>query len=345
MLVVDRASVHFGELAAVNQVSLQIPCGQVLAVLGPSGSGKSTLLRAIAGLEPISTGQIINRDRDLKGVPPHQRGFALMFQDGQLFPHLDVEGNVEYPLRLRRVPAGRRRARVVELLELVGLPDYHARRVTTLSGGEQQRVALARALAAEPSVLLLDEPLSALDRSLRDRLAVDLREVLTGTGTTALLVTHDQDEAVTIADRIAVMFQGRVEQEGHATHVWRHPATARVASFLGYRTHLEGSAADRVASAAGVEAVGGRLAARRAAFRVDPYGTLAARVHSWAATTDALRVTMDIDGVGVVEGLADPEVIDRATQRRGGGRAGVLREGQSVQVRVDAAQVAVGYTP
>jgi thiamine transport system ATP-binding protein len=221
-LELEHVSVRFGEKLAVDDVSLEVMHGEVLAILGPSGSGKSTLLRAIAGLE-ISTGSIRWENDDLRTVPVHQRGFALMFQDGQLFPHLDVAGNVAYS----------RKGNVAELLELVGLAGFETRRVTDLSGGEQQRVALARALAAEPRLLLLDEPLSSLDRELRERLAVDLREILQQTHTSAIMVTHDQAEAVVVADRVGVMDDGRMLQLGTMTQLRKNPASDRVRRVLG----------------------------------------------------------------------------------------------------------------
>jgi thiamine transport system ATP-binding protein len=221
-LELDSVSVRFGEKLAVDQVSLEVMHGEVLAILGPSGSGKSTLLRAIAGLEP-STGSIMWAGESLQAVPVHKRGFALMFQDGQLFPHLDVAGNVGYA----------KKGRVTELLELVGLAGFEKRRVTDLSGGEQQRVALARALAAQPRLLLLDEPLSSLDRELRERLAVDLRQILQQTHTTAIMVTHDQAEAAVVADRVGVMDEGRMLQLGTMTQLRRSPVSDRVRRFLG----------------------------------------------------------------------------------------------------------------
>lgn len=225
-LDLDHVSVRFGEKLAVDDVSFDLQHGEVLGILGPSGSGKSTLLRAIAGLEP-STGTIRWGEEDLAGVPPHKRGFALMFQDGQLFSHLDVAGNVGYALRDPRSP------RVAELLELVGLSGFEKRRVTDLSGGEQQRVALARALAASPRLLLLDEPLSSLDRELRERLAIDLGQILVQTHTSAIMVTHDHSEAAVIANRIGIMDAGRMLQIGTATQLRQHPASDRVARFLG----------------------------------------------------------------------------------------------------------------
>src|SRR3954469_5803529 len=210
-------SVSYDGVPAVRDVDLDLPDGQVLAVLGPSGCGKSTLLRAVAGLEPLAGGAVGWDGRDLAGVPTHKRGFALLFQDGQLFSHLTVARNVGYPLRLRRSPGVA--ARVEELLGLVGLPGYGAGLPATLSGGERQRVALARALAADPRLLLLDEPLSALDAGLRERLATDLRDILRAAGTTALMVTHDHEEAFVVADRLAVMRAGRVVQQGEIAEV------------------------------------------------------------------------------------------------------------------------------
>jgi thiamine transport system ATP-binding protein len=227
-----------GGVTAVDDVTLDIAPGEVLALLGPSGCGKSSLLRAVAGLEPADAGTVAWDGVDLAGVPVHRRGFGLMFQDGQLFPHRDVAGNVEFGLRMAGLDRVAREARVHELLDVVGLAGYERRPVATLSGGEQQRVALARSLAPSPRLLLLDEPLSALDRALRERLAEDLRAALTATGTTALLVTHDHDEAFAVADRIAVMDAGRLLQVAEPAELWQRPATRRVAEFLGYEAFV-----------------------------------------------------------------------------------------------------------
>lgn len=330
MLTVQDVSVAFGPKVAVADVSLDLPQGQVLAVLGPSGCGKSTLLRAIAGLEELASGSVSVEGQDLVGVPTHRRGFALMFQDGQLFRHLDVAGNVGYALRLRGASGGNDRrqglprssastvaARVEELLETVGLPGYGARSVTTLSGGEQQRVALARALAAQPRLLLLDEPLSALDRALRERLAGDLRGILTSTGTTALLVTHDHDEAFTLADRMAVMFDGRIVQQGPTQQVWSHPQDRQVAEFIGFGTFLTGAAADVVRAAVPPTPAlaGPTLALRRSALWVSGSGPLAGTVRSAAAISDAVRVDLDLDGVGPVEALAPQDAVLQPGER------------------------------
>lgn len=314
MLELKDVTVRFGETTAVDDVSLDLDEGQVLAVLGPSGCGKSTLLRAVAGLERLDSGRVLWHGRDLAGVPTHRRGFALMFQDGQLFAHASVADNIAYPLQLRGVGRAARASRAGELLELVGLPGYADRRPTTLSGGEQQRVALARALAAEPALLLLDEPLSALDRSLRERLAGDLREILTATGTTAVMVTHDHDEAFTVADRMAVMLDGRVAQEGDTAQVWRSPVCRDVAEFIGYETILEGpAAAALLARSGGVTAphlgTGDRtLALRRSALRVDAAGTLSGVVRRAVSVSDAVHLLVEVPQIGQVAARADDPV-------------------------------------
>lgn len=235
-LSLTGVTVHYpgAPTPAVIDATFELERGETIALLGPSGCGKSSLLRAIAGLEAY-TGTILWEGRNMAGIPVHLRGFGLMFQDGQLFPHRTVGGNVAYGLQMAGMPRAQRAARVAELLELVGLGGYAGRRVATLSGGEQQRVALARALAPQPELLLLDEPLSALDRSLRETLADDLRDILRATATTALYVTHDQDEAFTVADRIALMRAGRIVQMGTPAEVWSAPVDAEAADFLGYR--------------------------------------------------------------------------------------------------------------
>lgn len=328
MLQLDQVSVRFGDLLAVDEVSLGLPEGEVLAVLGPSGCGKSTLLRAIAGLEELADGTVSLDGKDLADVPTHRRGFALMFQDGQLFRHLNVAGNIAYPLRLRGLDRSETNARVIDLLETVGLLDYGDRDVTTLSGGEQQRIALARCLAAEPRVLLLDEPLSALDRSLRERLAGDLRSILTTTRTTALLVTHDHDEAFTLADRMAVMLEGQVVQQGATQTVWTEPGNRQVAEFLGFTAFLVGTPAEQVAAAAGLpNASRAPLALRRSALRVDPEGTLEATVRRTVAVSDTVRADLELDGVGPVEALAPQDA--------------TLTPGDRVRVRPDQAGMAL----
>lgn len=231
-LVVRDAVVRYGPVTAVDRVSLEVAPGEIVALLGASGSGKSSLLRAIAGLEPLAGGRMTWEGKDITAVPVHRRGFVMMFQDGQLFPHLSVAGNVGYALTQLDRPA--RAARVEELLELVGLAGYGPRPITALSGGQAQRVALARSLAPHPRLLMLDEPLSSLDRGLREHLVGVLEQTMRATGTPGLYVTHDQDEAFAIADRIAVLAGGRLLQLAPPAELWRHPAGVEVAEFLGY---------------------------------------------------------------------------------------------------------------
>ena len=298
-LTVSGVTVSFDGAPAVDDVTLSVEAGEVLGILGPSGSGKSTLLRSIAGLESLDAGRVSWHGDDITGVPVHKRGFALMFQDGQLFPHRSVAQNIAYPLRIARTPSG---ARVTELLALVGLAGFGDRRVTDLSGGEQQRVALARSLAAEPRLLLLDEPLSSLDRELRERLAGDLRRILDETATTAIFVTHDQDEAFAVSDRVAVMVDGVLRQMGTPAEVWRRPVSAEIARFLGYTTVLEGAAARAVRASAS-----GAVALRPAAVVVAAGGTVAATVVRSTPAVDGSRVRLAVHGIGQVDGIASAQ--------------------------------------
>ncbi|MDT0471916.1 ABC transporter ATP-binding protein [Streptomyces sp. DSM 41014] len=247
LLSLDDATVRFGGRAVLDTVGLQVAEHETVCVLGPSGSGKSTLLRAVAGLQPLSGGRVFLDGRDQSGVPAHRRGVGLMFQDHQLFPQRDVGGNVAFGLRMRGAGRGEQERRVGELLDLVGLPGAARRAVAALSGGEQQRVALARALAPSPRLLMLDEPLGQLDRSLRERLVVELRELFGRLGTTVLAVTHDQGEAFALADRVVVMRDGRIAQSGSPLEVWQHPADAFVARFLGFENVVEATVAGTAA--------------------------------------------------------------------------------------------------
>jgi thiamine transport system ATP-binding protein len=325
MLNISAVTVTYAGEAAVSGVSLEVPDRKVLALLGPSGCGKSTLLRAIAGLEPIACGSISWNGADLAGVPVHRRGFGLMFQDGVLFPHRDVAGNIAYGLRRAGLDRQQVAARVGELLELVGLPGYSGRRVATLSGGEAQRVALARALAPRPRLLLLDEPLAALDRSLRERLLTDLRDVLTATGTTAVFVTHDQHEAFAVADLLAVMRSGAVAQVDSTARVWSNPADEWVAGFVGYRSVLAGSAAAAIGAAD--LGPGNQLGLRPAALVLDSKGSLVGRVQLVAPGPDGLLLTVALDGAGELPAI---------------GPAGARPEpGEQVRLRLDRAATAV----
>ncbi|MDQ0993319.1 ABC transporter ATP-binding protein [Streptomyces sp. V3I7] len=239
LLSLQSATVRLGGRAVLDAVGLDVAEHEIVCVLGPSGSGKSTLLRAVAGLQPLDSGRVTLDGRDQAGVPAHRREVGLMFQDNQLFPQRDVAANVAFGLRMQGMPKARRRAEAQELLELVGLPGAGSRAVAGLSGGEQQRVALARALAPRPRLLMLDEPLGQLDRSLRERLVVELRELFGRLGTTVLAVTHDQGEAFALADRVVVMRDGRIAQSGTPLEVWQRPADAFVARFLGFENVVE----------------------------------------------------------------------------------------------------------
>jgi thiamine transport system ATP-binding protein len=323
MLSLRDVSVSYDGVPAVEDVSFDLPDGLVMAVLGPSGSGKSTVLRAIAGLEPLTRGTISWDGADLAGTPTHKRGFALMFQDGQLFPHLTVARNIGYALRLRR--ARNTGARVEELLALVGLEGYADRLPATLSGGERQRVALARSLAVEPRMLLLDEPLSALDAELRERLGGDLRRILREAGTTALMVTHDHEEAFAVADRIAVLRAGRLVQEGDISEVWRSPADPATALFLGYARVLDGEPAARVLAAVGQGPA--QVAVRRSALVVDPAGPLRGTVVEARATAVQVRLVVDLVGVGEMDAVASLDEHPAV--------------GDAVQVSVDGTRLAV----
>jgi thiamine transport system ATP-binding protein len=307
-LSIEDLTVRFGATTAVDEVSLTVDSGSVMAVLGPSGCGKSTLLRAVAGLEEITSGSISFDGRDLDGVPTYKRGFALMFQDGQLFEHQSVGRNVGYPLRLRRHPKAAVASRVGELLELVGLAGYADRAPATLSGGERQRVALARALAVRPRLLLLDEPLSALDRALRERLAGELRDILVAEGTTALLVTHDHDEAFAVADRMALMRAGALVQTGTLDEVWARPADAEAALFLGYARVLEGEAAARLLRLAEVEPARA-VAMRRSALRVMEGGPLDGVVTQARVTPEQTRLVVEVGGLGQLDAVADAPLV------------------------------------
>ncbi|MBA2724430.1 MAG: ABC transporter ATP-binding protein [Actinobacteria bacterium] len=233
MLNVEELRVSFDSVQALAGVDLDVAEGERMAVLGPSGSGKSTVLRTIAGVQQPEGGRVLLDGKDLAAVPPHRRGIGLMLQEGALFPHRDVAGNVSFGLRMLGIARDRRAERTAEMLTLVGLSGFEHRPIGTLSGGERQRVALARALAPEPRVLLLDEPLGSLDGPLRERLAGEIAELSERLGLTVIHVTHDVAEAFTIGDRVAMMRAGRVIQVGTPDELWARPVDPLVARFLG----------------------------------------------------------------------------------------------------------------
>ena len=224
---------HYGDVAAVDGVDLEIAKGEFFTLLGPSGSGKTTTLRMIAGFERPDGGTVELGGRDVSSLPPFDRDVNTVFQDYALFPHMTVQQNVEYGLRVKRVPKAERRIKAAEALRLVRLDGFGDRKPGQLSGGQRQRVALARALVNTPQALLLDEPLGALDLKLRQELQIELKQIQQALGMTFIYVTHDQEEALTMSDRIAVFNRGKIEQTGTPAEMYEHPATEFVAGFIG----------------------------------------------------------------------------------------------------------------
>ncbi len=243
-LVLEHVRKAFGAFVALQDVNLAVRAGELLCFLGPSGCGKTTLLRIIAGLEVQSAGRIVQGGRDISLLPPMQRDYGIVFQSYALFPNLTIAQNVAYGLVNRRTPRDERDRRVAELLALVGLPDSGPKYPAQLSGGQQQRIAIARAIATSPGLMLLDEPLSALDARVRVRLRGEIRSLQQRLGVTTILVTHDQEEALTMADRIVVMNHGVIEQVGTPLQVYREPASAFVADFVGRINALPARTAD-----------------------------------------------------------------------------------------------------
>ncbi|MGQ0815788.1 MAG: ABC transporter ATP-binding protein [Gemmatimonadota bacterium] len=233
MLRLEQITKQFGDTRAVDEVTLAIGAGEFVTLLGPSGCGKTTTLRLIAGFETPTAGRILLRDTDITALPPQRRGIGMVFQNYALFPHLNVFENVAFGLKTARVASADLRTRVHETLERVDLAGYEQRKVQELSGGQQQRVALARAIAPQPPLILLDEPLSNLDAALRERTRLELRALLKRVGITSMFVTHDQEEAFALSDRIVIMDAGRVQQVGSAESLYHTPANAFVAGFVG----------------------------------------------------------------------------------------------------------------
>ena len=319
MLRVECLGLRYGESVALDGVSFEVGSHEIMAILGPSGSGKSSLLRAIAGLERPHTGSVHVDGRDVTVASVHRRNVGLMFQDYALFPHLDVAQNVAFGLRMSGATQATIDDRVAEVLSWSGLTGYDQRGVESLSGGEQQRVALARAIAPQPTVLMLDEPVGALDRALRARLVPELSALLRRIGMSALYVTHDQEEAFAIADRIAVLDGGRLVQIATPQDLWRAPANEFVARFLGFENFSD----VRVRSGTAVTQWGAiqtdlpdgdhRVVMRPDAVSLHPDGDLIGTVEATNFIAGHSRVTMrclnsvlvlDVTGVGPEVGTA-----------------------------------------
>ncbi|PHR30147.1 MAG: spermidine/putrescine ABC transporter ATP-binding protein [Desulfotalea sp.] len=239
ILHVDSVSNQFGNKPLLQDINFSLEAGKILCLLGPSGSGKTTLLRLIAGLEEEYSGTILFKGKDIQSTPPHKRGFGLMFQEYALFPHKNVQENISFGLEMQKLSPKTQRFRVEKMLELVGLSGFGKRRIDALSGGERQRVALARSLAPEPQLLLLDEPLGSLDRTLRERLTIEIRAILNELGVTAIFVTHDQNEAFGVADKIAILKQGVLQQFATPQQLYQFPSNTDVALFLGFTNLLD----------------------------------------------------------------------------------------------------------
>jgi putative spermidine/putrescine transport system ATP-binding protein len=328
----------YGSVQALDGLTLTLSPGELVALLGPSGCGKTTALRILAGLDEPTAGRVVVAGKDLTPVPANKRDMGMVFQAYSLFPHLTSQANVEFGLKLRGVDTARRRTRALEMLELVGLSAHADRYASQLSGGQQQRVALARALAFEPSVLLLDEPLSALDAKVRAQLRDEIRRVQLEVGTTTLFVTHDQEEALAMADRVGVMNKGRLEQLDVPEVLYAQPANAFVADFVGLMNRVSAEVADGQVTVLGqrLATLDGSIASGRGLALIRP---------------EQVRVTPHPEGSARVLGVTFQGPISRARIHTGegievlaqlsGSAARGLAGGTAVDVSIDASGLLV----
>ena len=303
----ERVSIRFGDFVAVKSAHFKINGGEFFSILGPSGCGKTTLLRAISGFLHPSEGAIRIGGQDMTGIGPNKRPTALIFQNLALFPLMTVSDNIGYGLRVRGVGRAERQRKADELLRLVALPDQGKKRVSELSGGQKQRVAIARALAVEPKVLLLDEPLSALDLRLRQHMRNELRAIQKRVGITFIYITHDQGEALTMSDRVAVMNAGVIEQIGDGRTIYDNPRTAFVASFVGENNGFDGTVVSADGAEAVVETGVGRLAGRRGE------GVQAGAKATVFVRPEALRITNGREPVTIATEIASSAFEGSAT--------------------------------
>lgn len=311
----------FGEVRAVDNVSFEVSDGEFFSMLGPSGSGKTTCLRLIAGFEQPDSGHISVHGRNIEGVPPYERDVNTVFQDYALFPHMSVHQNVEYGLMIRKVPSSERRKRAEEMLELVKLGGMGGRKPSQLSGGQRQRVALARALINQPAVLLLDEPLGALDLKLREQMQDELKALQRQVGITFIYVTHDQGEALAMSDRLAVFNHGRIEQVGAPAEIYEHPQTAFVAGFVGVSNLCEGELAQRLAGTDQPFAIRPEkiVASAPSSAVADGHISVPGRVASLTYLGSTTRYGIALDGGGML-----------TVVRQNSGNGGALSVGEAV---------------
>ncbi|WP_442580757.1 ABC transporter ATP-binding protein [Mesorhizobium sp. ASY16-5R] len=328
---IEALSKVYGDFRALDDVSLAVEPGEFVAILGPSGSGKSTLLMAVAGFIRPDRGRILFGGEDIVRLPANKRGFGVVFQNYALFPHMDVLANVSFPLRVRGVAQDEAQRRANQALDVVKLAGYGARQIGALSGGQRQRVALARAIVFEPKVLLMDEPLSALDKTLREQMQIEIRELHDKLQITTLYVTHDQREALTIADRIAVMDKGRVVQLDSPQQLYRRPRTEFVARFIGEAAilpvaelHLAGTVADTGAKAT------------MAVIRSEDFAlTRNGGSGDWVTIGGSLRgIVFQGDSWLLQVDLASGQTIDVRAQRQFSGEVAALNVGQKIDLHV-----------
>ncbi len=324
---IESVDKSFGSFQALKSVSIQVGAGELFFLLGPSGCGKTTLLRCIAGFHTPERGRIVIGERDVTGLPPHRRDTGMMFQSYALWPHMTLAENVAFGLEMRRIPKAEIKRRVMDALERVHMADRAKARPNQLSGGQQQRVALARALVIEPQCLLLDEPLSNLDAKLRLEMRLEIRRICKQVGLTAIYVTHDQKEALSIADRLAVMRDGVVEQTGTPEKVYRSPANAFVAGFIGEGNFLSGRVTQSTGDGVSVETACGTLVSTRVCSDVSPGDTVTVCVRPEAFRFERAPTGMPNRFSGrYLESVYLGEVAQHTVElRRDGGRAETVK--------------------